>query len=166
LGLAVEELESKDRFWVSDLYSASVGRKSKEKFFPESLKVADMSLWIAKEAMADSPAPEFLVISDNGSVLDRFNEEKNWVELYLTRPIPMGKSRQLTQLIGLMSGVHNNWAYKELEASVDGIVDFKLEEEGKNTRDLIRIRNMRNVQFDREWHALKIGKNFEVTLEN
>lgn len=110
--------------------------------------------------------PEFLVISDNGSVLDRFNEEKNWIELYLTRPIPLGKSMQLTQLIGFMSGVHSNWAYKQLEASVDGIVDFKLEEEGKNIRDLIRIRSMRNVHFDREWHELKIGDNFEVTLEN
>jgi len=43
-----------------------------------------------------------------------------------------------------------------LEATVDGIIDF--------TRDLIRIRSMRNVGYDREWHELKIGENFEVTL--
>jgi len=30
---------------------------------------------------------------------------------------------------------------------------------------LMRIRNMRNAHFDREWHELKIGENFEVTLE-
>ena len=52
LGVAVEELEQKDRLWITDLYAASVGRKSKEKFAPESLKVDDMSLWIAQEAMA------------------------------------------------------------------------------------------------------------------
>jgi KaiC/GvpD/RAD55 family RecA-like ATPase len=52
-----------------------------------------------------------------------------------------------------------------MEAAVDGIIDFKLEEEGKRTRDLMRIRSMRNVHFDREWHELKIGDNFEVTLD-
>ena len=41
----------------------------------------------------------------------------------------------------------------------------KVEEEGQSTRDLIRIRSMRNVHFDREWHELKIGHNFEITLE-
>jgi KaiC/GvpD/RAD55 family RecA-like ATPase len=165
LGLRVEEFEQKDRFWITDLYTASLGRKSKEKFAPDSLKVADMSLWIAKEVMADSPAPEFLVISDNGSVLDRFNEEKNWVELYLTRPIPMGKSRQLTQLMGFMSGVHSSWAYKQLEAAVDGIVDFKLDEGSDPVQNLIRIRSLRKVGFDGRWHRLKVRENMEVAIE-
>jgi len=165
LGLDVEGLEGKDRFWITDLYTTSLGRKSNEKYAPESLKAADMSLWIAKEAMVDAPAPEFLVISDNGSVLDRFNEEKNWVELYLTRPVPMGKSRQLTQLIGLMSGIHSSWAYKQLEAAVDGIIDFKLDETTDPPQNLMRIRSLRNVHYDGRWHVLKLAENFEVTLK-
>jgi len=55
LGIVVKELERQDRLWVTDLYSASIGRKSKEKYAPESLKVADMSLWIARDAMDDVP---------------------------------------------------------------------------------------------------------------
>jgi len=164
LGIAVEELEQKDRLWITDLYTLSLGQKSKEQFVPESLKVADLSIWIAREAMADSPAPEFLVIADNSSVLDRFNDEKNWVELYLTRPIPMSKPRQITQLIGLMGGIHSNWAYKQLEAAVDGIVDFKVEEVGEETRDLMRIRTMRKMRFDRRWHELTMSENCEVTF--
>jgi len=164
LGIAVEELEQKDRFWITDLYTLSVGQKSKERFVPESLKVSDLSIWIAREAMADSAAPEFLVIADNSSVLDRFNDEKNWIELYLTRPIPMAKPRQITQLIGLMDGIHSNWAYKQLEAAVDGIVDFKVEEVGEKTRDLMRIRTMRKMQFDRRWHELTVSDNCEVTF--
>jgi hypothetical protein len=31
--------------------------------------------------------------------------------------------------------VYSEYVDKSLEASVDGIVDFKLEEEGKSTRD-------------------------------
>jgi len=165
LGLPVEELEQKDRLWITDLYAASVGQKSKEKFFPESLKVADLSLWIAREAMADSPAPEFLVIVDNGSVLDRFNDERAWVELYLTRPFPMGKSRQLTQLTGFMTGVHSNWAYKQLEAAVDGVIDFKLDEASDPAQNLIRIRNLRRISFDGRWHSLKVAQNLTVMLD-
>jgi KaiC/GvpD/RAD55 family RecA-like ATPase len=164
LGVAVENLEQKDRLWITDLYSASIGRKSTEKFAPESLKVADMSLWIARDAMADAPAPEFLVLSDNGSILDRFNDEKNWVELYLTRPIPMGRSRQLTQIMGFLSNVHSSWAYKQLEAAVDGIIDFKLDEASDPVENLIRIRSLRKTGFDGRWHKLNIAQNLEVTL--
>ena len=152
LGLPVEDMEQKDRLWITDFYTLSLGQKSKERFAPESLKVADLSIWIAREAMVESPAPEFLVIADNSSILDRFNDEKNWVELYLTRPIPMAKPRQMTQIIGFMGGIHSNWAYKQLEAAVDGIVDFKVEEVGEETRDLMRIRTMRKMRCDRRWH--------------
>jgi KaiC/GvpD/RAD55 family RecA-like ATPase len=164
LGLPVDDMEQKDRLWITDLYTLSLGQKSKERFAPESLKVSDLSIWIAREAMVESPAPEFLVIADNSSILDRFNDEKNWVELYLTRPIPMAKPRQMTQMIGFMAGIHSNWAYKQLEAAVDGIVDFKVEEVGEETRDLMRIRTMRNMQFDRRWHALTLSEKSEVTI--
>ena len=165
VGISVDELEQKDRLWITDLYAPSIGRKSTEKFSPQSLKVADMSLWIAKEVMADSPAPEFIVISDNGSVLDRFNDEKNWVELYLTRPIPMAKPRQLTQLMGFIRGVHTNWAYKQLEAAVDGVIDFKLDDASDPVQNLIRLRSFRRVAHDGRWHKLGLTKNFEVTIE-
>jgi KaiC/GvpD/RAD55 family RecA-like ATPase len=168
MGLNVEELERNDWFWLTDFYTAgTVGQKSKERFHVESLKVADMSIWMGKEVLHEPPAPDFLVIADNQSVLDRFNEEENWVELTLSRIFPMGKSRLLTQIGGILGGgVHSQWAYKQLEAAADGVVDFKLEDEGKTTRDLIRVRNMRNVHFDRDWHELKVGDNFEVTLAN
>lgn len=165
LGIAVEELERDDRLWITDFYTASLGQKSKERFAVESLKVSDLSIWIAREAVVEAPAPEFLVISDDGSILDRFNDERNWVEMYLTRPIPMGKPRQLTQLMGFLSGVHSSWAYKQLEAAVDGIVDFKVEDMGDQTRDLMRIRAMRKVGFDRRWHELRTTPNLQVALE-
>lgn len=164
LGLDTEELERNDRLWITDFYTLSLGQKSKEKFAPESLKVADVSLWIAREAMVDSPAPEFLVLADNISVLDRFNDERNWVEMFLTRPIPMSKLRQVTQLMGILDGVHSAWAYKQLEAAVEGIVDFKVEDQGEESRDLMRIRTLRKVAFDRKWHELTMSEKSEVTL--
>ena len=77
--------------------------------------------------------------------------------------MPALAPRQITQLIPFMSGIHS-WAYKQLEAAVDGIVDFKLDETTDPAQNLIRIRNLRNVGFDGRWHELNIAENFEVML--
>lgn len=165
LELDIEELERTDRLWLTDGYSASIGQKSNERFVMESLKAADLSIYIGRESMVDSPAPEFIIIADNVSVLDRFNAERNWVELFLTRPIPMTRARKITSLAGVIEGIHSDWAYKQLEAAADGIIDFKLDESGEETRSMMRIRNMQNANCDRRWHELKVSKNFEVTLD-
>jgi KaiC/GvpD/RAD55 family RecA-like ATPase len=106
-----------------------------------------------------------LQVSDNTSALARFNDEKAWVEYVLTRVVPSTKSNESVLIRGIMKGVHSEWAYKQHEGSHDGIIDFKLEEEGTTTSDFIRVRTMRDVSFDREWHELKIGDNFEITLQ-
>ena len=167
LNLNPAELEDTDRLWITDFYTAGiVGRKSKERFSTGSLKAADLSIWIAKEVLHEEPDPDFLIIDDNTSVLDRFNEEEHWVELLLSRIFPMAKARQITQFTSVMAGeVHSEWAYKHLEAAADGILDFKLDEQAGETRDLMRVRSMWNMGFDRRWHALKTLKNFEVVLE-
>ncbi|MGP8126462.1 MAG: RAD55 family ATPase [Candidatus Bathyarchaeia archaeon] len=167
LGLKPEALEEADQLWITDFYTAGVtAQKSKEKFAVDSLKVADMSIWMGKEVTHEPPAPEFLIIDDNTSNIDRFNEEKSWIELMLSRVLPMAKRRHITQFISILAGgVHTPWAYKQLEAAADGIVDFKLEDRNNEAVNLIRIRSMRNVGFDSKWHVLRMGENFEVTLE-
>lgn len=56
--------------------------------------------------------------------------------------------------------------YLQLEDAADGIVDLKLkDDEGDEPVSLIRVRCVQNVVFDGRWHALKVGDNFEVSLE-
>jgi len=55
-----------------------------------------------------------------------------------------------------MNGVHSEWVYKRFESVSDGIIDFKLEERDGRTRSVMRIRNMRNVGFDSQWHSLLV----------
>ena len=62
-------------------------------------------------------------------------------------------------------GVYSENIYKTIEATVDGIVDVKIEEEGNEVRNFIRIRTMQGVGYDSRWRRLKIDDNFEVTLE-
>ena len=166
LGLDAEALDNDGSLRLFDWYTATLGQKSKEKFAQNTLKVAEMSIQFAKEQVPGPPIPEFLGIIDNASVLARFNDEKAWIEFALTRGIPSSYARKSTSIDGVLNGVHSIWAYRQLEAAYDGVIDFKLEEEGKTTRDLIRVRSMREVLYDRDWHELRIGSNLEVSLKS
>lgn len=165
LGVDALQLEADSRLEIWDLYTATLGQKSNEKCGADSLKVADLSIAVAKQTKEATYGSECLRIQDNGSVMVRFNDEKWWVEFLLTRYLPRSFLRKSTLIYGLMHGFHGDWAYKALESAVDGIVDFKLDETGGATKDLIRLRSMRNVDFDRRWHQLKVKENFEVILE-
>jgi len=78
---------------------------------------------------------------------------------------PSASHSKSTLIVGVIRGIHNDWVYRQLEDAADGVVDFKIDEVGEETRDVLRIRGMRNVAFDRRWHSLKIGENLEVSLE-
>jgi KaiC/GvpD/RAD55 family RecA-like ATPase len=171
LGLNVEELETSGRLEIWDWYTATLGQQSKEKFVGSStLKAADLSIGIAEEelkpAMAGETYPGYLRIWDNCSVMARFNADKAWVEFLVTRIFPSASYTKSTLMIGVVKGIHSDSIYKQLEEAADGVIDFKIDEAGEEARDVIRIRSMRNVAFDRRWHPLKIGKNLEVSLGN
>ena len=174
LGLDVGQLESNDKLRVFDWYTATLGRKSKEKYAFYSLKAADLSLLFAKYLMATgsdvdsippTPSPDWLRVLDDFSCLDRFNEEKSWVEFVRTRMLPISSLWKSSAIGGLMKGVHSEWTYKTLEAGFDGVIDFRLDETGEQARSMIRIRSMRNVGFDSHWHSVKVADNSEVTIE-
>ena len=170
LGLKVEEFETDGKLEVWDWYSATLGQKSSEKFVgASSLKAADLSIAISKDelkpAMAGEAYPRYLRIWDNSSVLARFNDDRSWVEFLVTRIFPSAFYTKSTLIVGVIRGVHSDAVYRQLEDAADGVIDFKIEDIGEKTRDVLRIRSMRNVSFDREWHRLKIGENFEVSLD-
>lgn len=165
LGLNAAELERDDRLAIYDFYAATMGLKSNEKYTWDSLKVADMSILVSK-LMKEAPVgTDWLRIWDDLSCLDRFNDEKSWVEFMLARFIPLAVSWKSTGIRGVIRDVHSDRAYKRLEAAHDGVIDFKLDEAGDPPRNLIRIRSMRNVVFDGRWYPLKVRENFEVTLD-
>ncbi len=171
LGLNVEEFEAGGKLEIWDWHSATLGQKSKEKFVGAStgLKAADLSIDIGREelkpAMAGETYPEYLRIWDNSSVMARFNDDKAWVEFLVTRVFPSGFHSKSTIIVGVIRGIHSDWVYRQLEDAADGVIDFKIDEMGEETRDVFRVRSMRNVAFDRKWHRLNIGENLEVTIE-
>jgi KaiC/GvpD/RAD55 family RecA-like ATPase len=184
LGLDVTRFESEDKLRVFDWYTATLGRKSSEKYAFYSLKAADLSVLFSKYLMASpdstadkmtitpsdvvlfpSPSPDWLRILDDISCLSRFNEEKSWVEFVRTRLIPIGGLWKSTGIGGIIKGIHSDWVYKNLEAASDGVIDIKLDESTEEAKTMIRIRSMRNVAFDSHWHMLNLNENLEATLE-
>jgi KaiC/GvpD/RAD55 family RecA-like ATPase len=175
LGLDVEALEKDGKLRIIDWYTIQLGQKSSEKYAHDSLKIADLSLFYSRRMIPTDTSPwpgtgyhlgpGVIRISDDESVLIRFNDEKSFIDYYRTREVPTASVRKSTAFDGFVKGVFSDYLYKSLETSVDGVIDFKLEEEGKSTRDLMRIRSMRNVHFDRKWHEVTLGDNFEVTLK-
>jgi len=174
LGVDVARYEADDKLRVFDWYTATLGRKSNEKYAFYSLKAADLSVLHSKYMMASedsvdsvhpSPSPAWLRILDDISCLSRFNEEKSWVEFVRTRLIPISSIWTSTGIGGIIKGVHSEWAYKNLEAAADGVIDIKLDESSEEARSMMRIRSMRNVGFDARWYPLRIAETSEVSLE-
>jgi KaiC/GvpD/RAD55 family RecA-like ATPase len=167
--LDLQDLERNGKLEIWDWYTATLGQKSKERFQQPSLKVADLSLRFSqgfKEFESEGPIPNYLRILDNCSVLDRFNDnEKNWVEFLITRIIPVTAYLKSTLIVGIMRGIHSDRVYRMLEGAVDGVVDFKLDESREETKNIMRLRRMRNVGFDSRWHELQVGKNSQVSME-
>jgi KaiC/GvpD/RAD55 family RecA-like ATPase len=175
MGLQVEQLEQEDKLRLFDWYTATLGRKSTEKYAFYSLRAADLSVLFAKylmgtpdsssvDVLPPTPSPDWLRILDDASCLARFNEEKSWVEFVRTRIIPIASLWKSTGIGGVIKGIHTDWAYKSLEAASDGVIDFKLDETGEETRTMIRIKSMRGTGFDSRSHSLKADEHFEVTL--
>lgn len=184
LGLDVEALEKEGRFRIIDWYTFQLGQKSKEKYAASSLKVADLSLlWsrtlISKDSLPTAfpitytgtgwtdwkVEPNVLRIADDELVILRFNDEKSFIDLWRTRDLPTAPATKSTQILGAVKGAYPEHVYKSMEAPVDCIIDFKLDETTDPARNMFRIRSLRNVGFDGRWHRLKIGDNSEATLE-
>ena len=165
LGLDVPALEKDERLVIFDGYTVTLGRKSNEKYAAQSLKAADLSITYSREVMQAGPVPELLTIVDNVSTLARFNDERAWIEFLLTRGIPSAFLTKSTTIAGIITGVHPDSVYKQLEAAADGVIDLKLDAASDPPRNLIRIRSMRNIRFDGRWREIKPGENFDITLK-
>ena len=160
----IDEYETNEKLKVWDLYSATLGRKSPEKYAIQSLKVVDLSVAYSRDRMRLPPTPGLIEIVDDLTVFARFNDEKNWVEWELTRDFAAYKMQKVTNILGLIKGVQSEWAYRRLEAASDGVIEFKVDETNDPPRQMMRIRSMRPVGFDGRWHQLNVDGNARIVL--
>ncbi len=155
LGSDIENLEARGLFHLYDGYSATLGVKSKEPLFFESLKVADLSLHFLKMTKDPNPVKRDIGFSDNGSVALRYNEEKPFIEQYATRVIPRIKIHERISFSAFIAGIHSPHFYKSMEDLVDGIIDIKLDESASSNYTKLRARAFKKGEFNSSWRRVK-----------
>ena len=169
LGVDVDAFEKDFKLKIHDWHTCTLGFRPTERPALGSLRIAELNIFFTENMLARpggiiSPFRDYLGILDDVSTLERFNDEKNWVEFVLTRYVPSAMLTKSVLFLGIIRGLHNKWVYRRLEAAADGIIDFKLQEISRETRNLLRIRSMRCAGYDSEWHELLIGNDLEVTF--
>ncbi len=172
LGLDAEKLQEDGTLSIIDSYTAQLGFGPPKKptgrvhFQTQSLKIPDWSIAYSQEMKAAPPESEKrrLHVDDNTSVLLQYNEEKTAVDWLRTRLVPMARGRELTLLHALVTGVHSEAFYRQLESIVEGIIELRSEEKSSGIEHFIRIRTMRGKNYDSRWHKLRQLNNGEVVL--
>ena len=112
LGVKTEELERNGTLEIWDWYTVTLGLQSKEKYMTDTLKVAELSIHVSRVRMRGPVAPDQLAVADDVSVLDRFNDEKSWVEYELARSIPAFRDRKITACRGVIRELYSSLVYK------------------------------------------------------
>ncbi len=164
LGVNVEKLEELDKLAIIDWYSATLGHKSKEKYHVDSLKVADLSIRFGEHLKVPEPRPSFLTLNDDWSFGSRFNDEKDYLHFILTRGFRTASPAKTTEVDAFMKGVHSDSFYRQLQAAANGVIEFKFDDTGEKPRNIMRIKGMRNMRFDANWHEIMISANSRVTI--
>lgn len=172
-GLDAERLQEDGTLGIIDSYTAQLGFGPPRKpigrvhFQTQSLKIPDWSIAYSQE-MKEVATPESekrrLHVDDNTSVLLQYNEEKTAIDWLRTRLVPMARGRELTLLHALLTGVHSEAFYRQLESIVEGIIELRSEEINSGVEHFIRIRTMRGKNYDSRWHKLELLRNGEVAL--
>ena len=184
LGVDVSATTSEGRFLMDDWYTATLtGGKleggSQSVFEPinggsraRSLKIADLSVdWLklSKQGpqgwdIVESWPPGALNVSESMSQTLRFNEEKSYLEWFVSRVIPNVRKAGRINLNGVVAGVHSDSFYKQLESNFDGVIDLRVMERGEEAKNLLRIRSLKGQPHDARWHEIQIKRNGEAAL--
>lgn len=166
-GLDIERMETDGRFAIIDWYSASVGAQSNEKNAISSLQVSQMAIELVGIRQEVRKSPGFLKdihLDDNWSVVFEQNDEKSVVQFLTTRVLVNLSFAKTVHVCGITRGLHSDYVYKTLENAAYGIVDVRAQELGGQVESLIRVRLMKEQNFDSRWHKLRVNENFEVSL--
>jgi KaiC/GvpD/RAD55 family RecA-like ATPase len=186
LGIDVAAAIKEHRLVIDDWYTATLtgGRIEAEPgktslFEPieggnrvHSLKIADLSVeWLKSSKYGWEPSdvaetwpPGALGISDSGSEILRFNDEKTVLEYVVSRGLPNERKAKRITLLGVSRGAHTESFYKRMEGYTERIIDLHVMERGDEAKSFLRIRSLKNQPSDGRWHEITVRSNGEAIL--
>ncbi len=171
-GVDIEKLQKEGTLSIIDSYTIQLGLGAPKtptgrvQFPTQSVKLSDWSISLSQEMKTGAPEAEKrrLHIDDNTSVLLQYNDEKQFIDVWRTRAVPMARGRQLALLHSLVTGVYSEAFSRQFESIADGIIELKSEDKGGEIEHSIRVRAVRGKNYDSRWHKLQRLDNGEVTL--
>jgi len=174
-GLDIQRLEDEGNFRILDTYTATtqVGVPERPKigrqpYQTQSAKLSDWSISAAQDMKSPREIPEperrRLHIDDNTSVLLQYNSEKEMIDIWRTRFVPLARAREDIMIHSLVFGVFSEGFYRQFESLCDGIVDFRSQEISGQIEHEIRIKAMHGRTFDSRWRRLRLMENGQVVL--
>jgi KaiC/GvpD/RAD55 family RecA-like ATPase len=179
LGSNVKKLESEDRFRLIDSYtgltglpiqpeppSTLTGRPRISLNDPSFLEKYTASIaTLVREGSPDIDKG-WLHIDDNTSIINRYFKEQDVLNIFQTRVFQLTRILDLSVFHSVVSGVWSESYYKQFEAQSDGVIDFKVEEDGGQLENYVRVRSIRGKACDSRWRHLHLSATGEVILDN
>ena len=174
-GLDVQKLEEEGNLRILDTYTVTTGVGIPEKpkigrppYQMQSARLSDWSISAAQDMKSPREIPEpekrRLHIDDNTSVLLQYNSEKEMIDVWRTRFVPLARAREDIMIHSLVAGVYSEAFYKQFESLCDWIIDFKSQEIGGEIEHNVRVRAMHGKTFDSRWRRLQLQESGEVVL--
>ncbi len=175
LGLNLERLEQEGAFRVWDTFTyltdlglapeAQAGASHTWEIYKPTF-FADLTEEVASMVKAGVSENEkrWLHIDDNTSVLNRYLEESEIVNIWQTRLIPYARVREVVNLLSIAVGVASDQFYKQMESLCDGIIDFRTREESGQVEHYMRIRTLHGKTHDSRWRRLRLSDDGMVTV--
>ena len=174
-GLDVQRLEEQGNFRILDTYTVTtqVGVPERPKigrppYQIQSARLSDWSISAAQDMKSPRQIPEpekrRLHVDDNTSVLLQYNSEKEMIDVWRTRFIPLARAREDVMIHSLVAGVFSDGFYKQFESLCDGVVDFRSQEISGQIEHEMRIKAMHGRTFDSRWRRLRLLESGEVIL--
>ena len=174
-GLDVQRLEEEGTLRILDTYTVTtqVGVPGRPKigrppYQTQSARLSDWSISAAQDMKSPREIPEpekrRLHIDDNTSVLLQYNSEKEMIDVWRTRFVPLARAREDIMIHSLVAGVYSEGFYRQFESLCDGIVDFRSQEIGGQIEHEVRIKAMHGRTFDSRWRRLRLLDSGQVAL--
>lgn len=176
LGLDPEKLEDQGLLRITDLYTnTTILTPQKRRFIPISFPQTgiDAKQWMLKVQRGYSerikkglPKAEkrWLLINENSYATRRYLSDEFLDDFALTAYRPWFRAREMLVISSGPRGIMTESQLRRWEARNDGVIDFAAREVNGKLVQSVRVRKMRGVACNSDWHALGMNDNGEVSL--
>lgn len=166
----LNEMQRTNALRIIDSYMLQTGlaeaKEAEELTVRQTLKLSEWSISTARELKKGvlEEDKQRVHIDDNTGVLLQYNEEKQFIDHWRTRMIPVIRARENILFNSILTGVASAGFYKQFEFLCDGIIDFKSEDKGDEIEQYVRVSAMRGKKYDSKWQKLQLLDTGEVKL--